>query len=44
MAKVKEAMTSTGEKILQLRSTHCPTFRELSADPHYTVGGIVWEI
>jgi len=44
MAKVKEAMTSTSEKIFQLRSTRCPVFREPSADFHYTVGGIVWEI
>ena len=43
MAEVKQAMALTSEKILQSRSADCQVFGEPSANPEYTVKGIVWE-
>jgi len=44
IVKVKEAMTSTSEKILRLRSARCRVFRELITDHQYALKGIVWEM
>jgi len=44
MMGVKEAMISTSEKILRLRSAQCQVFGELLADPQYPVRGIIWEM
>jgi len=41
MTGIKEAMTSTGERILRLRSAHYQAFGELPTNPQHPVKGIV---
>ena len=44
LAELKEAMTSTGKKILQSRSADYQMFSEPSTDSEYAVKGIAWEM